>query len=152
MESVRVYELPKCKMVTSQCGMFGEKELEEFNNWFSSLPRPIFPKDFLWYDESRGGFVWYYLYDEGLEVPESFQLVDFPGGLYAVCSGVDGQDNADVMQAVKEFIQVNEGFTEDFKRQHLGNIITSPAATQIMGYTQMDYYIPIKKKEEHHAF
>ena len=39
------------------------------------------------------------------------------------------------------------GFERDNSRFELGNIITSPLANEIMGYNQMDYYMPIKKKD-----
>ncbi len=144
MENVRVYEIPRCKMVSSQCGMFGEGKLERFNEWFSALPRTMFPKDFLWFDKTRGGFVWYYIYEEGMKLPPEFSIVDFPGGLYAVASGIDGQDSADVMQAIKAFIAEKGCFEEDASREELGNIPTPPSAAQAMGYNQMDYYTPIK--------
>lgn len=144
MESVRIYEIPKCKMVSSKCGMFGEPALEEFDKWFSSLPRPMFPRDFLWFDESQGGFVWYYMHDDSLEVPDYFDIVDFPGGLYAVACDKDGDDNKEAMEAIKGFIQDNEHFVLDATRVQMGNVITPPAAQEALGYLQMDYYIPIK--------
>jgi len=144
MESVRVLELPKCKMVASQCAMFGEGPLEAFDSWFSTLKREIFPRDFLGFDESRGGFVWYYLYQEGMDVPEDFEIVDFEGGLYAVVTGIDGESDVDAMAAVKEFLQANGNLEEDPSRPALGNVITSPAAKEALGYGQMDYYVPVK--------
>jgi hypothetical protein len=144
MESVRVYEIPPCKMVSSGCGMFGDGVLERFDAWFSSLPRPLTPHDFLWADESRGGLIWYYIYEEGMRVPEEFELVDFPGGLYAVATGIDGRDSSDVMAAIQEFLLTHPCFEEDFSRTYLGNIPTPPIASAMMGYAQMDYYVPIK--------
>lgn len=144
MENVRIYEIPACKMVSSQCGMFGDGKLEKFDNWFSSLPRTMFPKDFLWFDSKREGFVWYYIYNEELSIPEDFELVDFPGGLYAVASGIDGQDSSDVINAIKNFIMEKGCFEEDSSREYLGNIPTPPSAAKAMGYNQMDYYVPIK--------
>ena len=144
MENVRVYEIPRCKMVSSQCGMFGEGKLERFNEWFSGLPRTMFPKDFLWFDKARGGFVWYYIYEEGMKLPPEFSIVDFPGGLYAVASGIDGQDSADVTQAINAFIAEKGCFEQDVSREELGNIPTPPSAAEAMGYNQMDYYTPIK--------
>lgn len=144
MEIVRVYELPACKMVSSQCGMFGDGKLERFEQWFSSLPRTIFPEDYLWMDKDRGGFVWYYRYHDGMNIPVEFDIVDFPGGLYAVASGVDGQDSTDVVRGIKEFIANKACFEEDSSRAWLGNIPTPPSAAQAMGYSQMDYYVPIR--------
>jgi len=136
-------------MVSSQCGMFGEGKLEQFERWFSSLPRAMFPKDFLWFDKDRGGFVWYYFYEEGMKLPPEFSIVDFSGGLYAVASGIDAQDSSDVMQAIKLFIDEKDCFMDDPSREYLGNIPTPPSATEAMGYSQMDYYVPIRtvKKE-----
>lgn len=144
MENVRVYEIPACKMVSSQCGMFGESALEEFDAWFSSLPRNISPNDFLWFDEKQGGFVWYYIYHEGLEVPDAFNIVDFPGGLYAVACDKDGEGNENAIGAIMKFIEANEHFALDPERTQLGNVITPPSAQEAMGYSQMDYYVPIK--------
>lgn len=144
MENVRIYEIPKCKMVASKCGMFGDPALVEFDDWFSSLPRTMFPQDFLGFDEKQGGFVWYYIYREGLEVPETFDIVDFPGGLYAVACDKDGAGNEEVMGAIMKFIEANEHFAPDTSRTQLGNVITPPAAQEAMGYSQMDYYVPIK--------
>jgi len=146
MENVRIYEIPKCKMVSSLCGMFGEGKLEKFDEWFSSLPRTMFPKDFLFFDEEKGGLVWYYMYDEFLQIPEEFEIIDFPGGLYAVATEIDGKDSAGVIDEIKNFIKNSNCFTEDKSRYYLGNIPTPPAAEKALGYNQMDYYVPIKIK------
>ena len=144
MECVRIYEIPMCKMASSQCGMFGDGKLERFNEWFSSLPRTMFPRDFLSYDNERGGFIWYYMYSEGSKIPDDFDIIDFPGGLYAVASDIDGQDNSNIISTIKKFIEEKDCFEEDTSRVYLGNIPTPPSAGKAMGYNQMDYYVPIK--------
>lgn len=146
MELARIYEIPKCKMVVSQCGMFGDGKLEKFSEWFSSLPRAMFPRDFLGYDNDQGGFIWYYMYSEEMIVPEDFNIIDFPGGLYAAATDIDGEDNREVIDTIKNFIKEKGFFEEDISRGYLGNIPTPPSAGEAMGYNQMDYYIPIKIK------
>lgn len=146
MEKVRIYEMPACKMVSSQCGMFGDGKLEKFNEWFSSLPRTMFPKDFMFYDHQQEGFIWYYIYSEGINVPQDFSIIDFPGGLYAVATDVDGQDSSETITTIKSFIEEKGCFEEDAFRIYLGNIPTPPSACKAMGYEQMDYYVPIKIK------
>ena len=47
MQSVRIYEMPNCKMVYSGVGMFGEEKFERFSEWMSSQKQHLFPKDFL---------------------------------------------------------------------------------------------------------
>jgi len=44
MQGVRIYEMPKCKMVSSGIGMFGEEKFERFMEWFSLQERSMFPK------------------------------------------------------------------------------------------------------------
>lgn len=36
MQSVRIYEMPACKMVSSGTGMFGEGKFNLFDEWLSS--------------------------------------------------------------------------------------------------------------------
>jgi len=124
--------------------LFGDGKLEQFDAWFSALPRTMFPRDFLWYDENQGEFIWYYIYSNDMAIPEAFNIIDFSGGLYAVASGIDGQDSTEVISEIKGFIKEKGCFEEDPTRTYLGNIPTPPSANQAMGYNQMDYYVPIK--------
>ena len=146
MEYVRIYEMPACKMAVSQCGMFGDGKLEVFNEWFNSLPQTMFPRNFLWYDKTQGGLVWYYMCDDITIVPEEFKVIDFPGGLYAVAADEDQKDNTNALNAIHDFIEKKGCFEEDKTREYLGNVITSQSAGEAMGYNQMDYYVPIKIK------
>jgi len=52
VQSVRIYEIPDCRMVSSGVGMFGDDLFEKFDAWMSELPRSIYPKDFLFWDSS----------------------------------------------------------------------------------------------------
>lgn len=144
MQTIRIYEMPDCKMVSSGTGMFGEEKFNRFDEWFSSQKRGIFPKDFLSFDGS--GFHWLYLYEEGLDVPSEFEIIDFPGGLYASATDIDQQTDMEAMNTeVDRFLREN-GFERDETRPQLGNVITPPAAHEAMGYEQMNYYFPIKIK------
>jgi len=149
MQSIRIYEMPDCRMVSSGIGMFGEEKFDQFEAWFTAQPRSIFPKDFLMYDQDASGekgFHWLYLYEENMDVPEIFRVIDFKGGLYAVVTDIDQQtDSAAMRREVDEFLAAN-GFERDPSRAELGNIITPPEAHEIMGYEQMDYYTPIRAK------
>lgn len=150
MENVRVYEMLDCKMVSSGIGMFGEEKFNRFEKWLSSQPRTTFPRDFLFWDgewQVSGGYHWLFIYEENMDVPDEFDIIDFKGGLYAVVTGVDGEDNYEEMEAINHFIETH-GFEVDHSRRALGNVITPPSASKIMGYHQMDYYTPIKEKED----
>ncbi|MDD4689328.1 MAG: hypothetical protein PHE51_06240 [Eubacteriales bacterium] len=79
-----------------------------------------------------------------MAVPERFDIVDFKGGLYAVNTDIDQQTDIEAMdKALYEFLQTN-GFEQDKSRPRMGNIITPPKALEVMGFNQMDYYMPIK--------
>lgn len=148
MQSIRIYEMPDCKMVSSGIGMFGEEQFEQFGEWLSSQPRGIFPKDFLFYDKNgeKEGFHWVYIYENGMNVPDGFEVIDFKGGLYAVATDIDQRTDENAMREEVDKFLCEIGFERDMTRPELGNIITSPFARKIMGYDQMDYYTPIKAK------
>ncbi len=104
----------------------------------------LFPRDFLYW--AGDGFVWLYLYEDGMEVLPEFEILNFQGGLYAVATDIDQKTDRDFMNAeVDKFLDQN-GFERDLSRSELGNIITSPLAQKIMEYEQMDYYTPIKAR------
>lgn len=146
MESIRIYEIPACKMVSSGVGMFGDDNFDRFDAWLASakgLPNAapqVFPRDYL--TGGPGGFEWLYLYEDGMDTA-GFAVVDFPGGLYAVVTGIDGQSNRAEMAALAEFIAAH-GLERDPDRAELGNVITSPAAKAALGYEQMDYFVPVR--------
>lgn len=145
MQSIRIIEFPKCRMVSSGTGMFGQEKFERFGEWFSSLPRSIYPKDFLFFDGD--GFCWLYLYDDSLEVPEDFEIIEFEGGFYAVATDIDQQTDVEDMDRQVDDFLVKSGFVRDGSRFRMGNVITSPHASAVLGYNQMDYYAPIKPIE-----
>jgi AraC family transcriptional regulator len=149
METVRIYEIYDCKMVSSGIGMFGEEKFERFGKWFSSLPKTTFPKNFLFWDGEHGksgGFHWLYQYEQGMDVSDEFKIIDFKGGLYAVLTDIDGKTDMDALNTQRNTFLETHGFEIDKTRPELGNIITPPSAEKILGYNQMDYYTPIKKK------
>lgn len=145
MQSIRIYEMPTCKMVSSGKGMFGEGNFALFEEWFSSQKRNLFPKDFLY--QAEDGLVWLYMFEEGMDVPRELEVIDFQGGLYAVATDVDQKTDTELMKKEMDKFLSENGFERDTSRSELGNIITSPLAQEILGYEQMDYYTPIKAKK-----
>ena len=150
MQPIRIYDMPPCKMVASPVGTFGEPALEVFSAWMEQQPRSLFPRDFLTWDDSdpaHPGFRWYFMYEDGMVLPVGAQIVSFPGGMYAVATGIDQQTDKTAMDAaVAEFLAQN-GLILDASRRELGNIITSPAVQRVLGFEQMDYYYPVRPKE-----
>lgn len=113
-------------MISSGTGMFGEGNFNLFDEWFSSQKRGLFPKDFLFW--AGEGFVWLYLYEDGMNVPNEFEIIDFQGGLYAVATDIDQKTDRELMDTeIDQFLHEN-GLKRDTSRLELGNIITSPLA------------------------
>ncbi|NLM85946.1 MAG: AraC family transcriptional regulator [Clostridiales bacterium] len=146
MEMVRMYEIPACRMVSSGTANWGEGVLEKFDAWFSTQPREAFPRDYLYWNET--GFCWLYRLYEGQKAPEGFEAVDFPGGLYAVVTGIDQQTDMDALNAAVDEFLAKHGMERDPGRQQLGNIITPPQARELLGYSQMDYYAPVRGRDK----
>lgn len=149
MQNVRIYEMPDCKMVSSGITMFGEERMDKFMAWHETQPRSIFPNDFLTFDSDgeKFGMLWMVFYQEGMEVPEEFEIIDFKGGLYAVFTDIDQRTDMDACNIEVDAFLAANNLQRDPSRKDLGNIITSPAAKELLGYEQMDYYAPVKAKE-----
>ena len=150
MQAIRIYDMPPCRMVASQPGMFGEPALDEFNAWMETMPRPMFPKDFITWDDSDPAhpcFRWYYQYEDGMTLPAGADVVDFPGGMYAVATDIDHRtDKAAMDAAVAEFL-AQHGLVLDNTRRELGNIISSPAVSAVLCFEQMDYFYPVRPEK-----
>jgi len=142
MQSVRIIEIPKCKVVSSGIGMFGDDNFTKFDEFISSLPNTMYSKDFLF--EAEGGLHWVYVYEDGMRVPNGLSIIDFAGGLFAVTTDIDQQTNIEAMdKELHEFLNAN-GFEQDKSRPRMGNVITPAQAQEVLGYNQMDYFMPIK--------
>lgn len=149
MQNIRIYDFPKCKMVSSGIGMFGEVKFDRFMAWMSAQPAGLYPKDFLFFDSRDGaeGMHWLYAWDPGMTVPEEFEVIEFWGGLYAAAADIDQQTDMDALNAeVDVFLSANN-LLRDPSRPDLGNVLTSPQTAEILGYEQMDYLTPVLRKE-----
>lgn len=144
MENIRVYNFPACKMASSgNFAPWGDERCRAFEAWFSKLPRTSpFTMDFLREGDAEGSLNWMYLLQEGVEAPPEFKVVDFPGGLYAVVCGMDGNTPAGTWKERDKFLK-KHGYERDPDLPEFGHIIGPPDA---LGYGQMDYWCPIKKK------
>ena len=145
MEHIRLVSFPDCRMVTSGTGFFGDENFTRFEKLLAAESGKYpFPQDFLTGNEH--GMEWLYLYREGMDT-FGMNVIDFSGGLYAVVCGIDAQSNAEEMTAVAEFME-KHGLERDNSRPDLGNIIGNSGTQAVLGYEQMDYWTPVKKKED----
>jgi len=147
-EKVRIYHMPDCKMVSSGDGFFGQDNFSRFNEWFSKQTVfPIYSFDFLREGDKPGTLNWNYIYDERMEVPDAFEIVDFKGGYYAVVTGIDGKDYAAADKIRGEYLQ-NHNLVEDKTRPAFGHILSGyELIKETLGAGQMDYWLPVKRAE-----
>ncbi|HEX2947469.1 MAG TPA: MerR family transcriptional regulator [Clostridia bacterium] len=154
---VRIVELPACKMATSGVSKdpspFDEEGLlMRFDKWWSELDKQrkdkFFPRDFMWYDEEKGGLVWNYALSEGLPYTGEYDVLDFEGGLYAAAVSKDGddEDGQRVHVGIMDWVNESGYFETDIHpgRYTMFHVITSPVAGKAMGYGQLEIYVPIK--------
>ncbi len=145
--SIRIIELPACKMASSR-----GHNLDEFDRWWSALDRQradkFYPRDFMFYDPQAKELVWLYAFEEPLQEPSPYAVIDFPGGLYAAAISRDGDDidGEGVVAEIKEWIQTTQYFELDGTRGHgeLFHVTTSDRAFEKMKYRQLDIYVPIQ--------
>ena len=99
----RIVYLPPFRAASSgldpECDFSPEGRLGKFNAYFSAIrpePRDAFmPRDFLFYDEERGGMVWWYALAEGMDDGGN-EIAEFDGGYYLTYVYRDGDEEANV--------------------------------------------------------
>lgn len=148
---IRIHELPTSTMVSSGIGKLGDAHIQQFDEWVASLPRSFYPKDFLAFQLFRNEdtFFWLYVYEEDLVVPSEFELLTVTGGLYAVISDVDEEQNREIREESLHTFLEGSFFELDEERFELVANITPTQVANALGYRQLDVYYPIKWKQQH---
>jgi hypothetical protein len=150
-QTVRLITIPDCKMVASGVGKmdWSSPNFKAFSEWFSKLT--LYPSlhayDFV-YDCGGGQLQWLYIYDERMDVPPEFEIIDFKGGDYAVIPYIDndGQSYVGMMTARDKFFY-ECGLELDDTRWQLGHILSGymTLSRQLFGAGQMDCWFPVRK-------
>ena len=155
---VRIVELPSCKMVWSgvcpgSATTTTNDLLRKFNEYWPTLDKfrkdRFYARDFMWYDGAAGGMAW------GLAVAVvpsetgGFDVIDFPGGLYAVANYAD-DDAEGTYSNIKKWVEESGCFIPDESRNQLWHSFgcCSAPVSAIMGFSQYDFYFPIMVKGE----
>ncbi len=146
LPDVRVIKLPPVKMACS-----GEAELEVFDRWFSSIDTGHYltPRDFMWFNARTNRFEWLFALTHGMEDTGGFEVISFPGGLYAVASAIDGDEIPKVNALIHKWVDQNEHFevstsaNDPHERYDMGHIFTPKVFKECTGYHMMDLFVPI---------
>jgi len=156
---VRIIELPACKMVCSGvCPSEDCEQMQRFCEWWPAqdeLRRDRFyGRDFLCWDGEAKGFVWCLALTEipkaadGGWDTEGWEVIDFPGGIFAVAN-YNGGAAEPAYQSIKKWVEKSGCFRldEGNGRNVMWSCLNSKAASAAMGYWQYDFHVPIKVKE-----
>ena len=139
--------------VDCACDFSPEGILGKFNVYFSAIqpePRDCFmPRDFLFYDEERGGMVWWWALAEGMD-DGGHARVAFDGGYCLTYVFRDGDDvaNGTLYREALKFIEESDIFELDVRPNHyaMGHIITPAEVIKVQGWSLMEVFIPIRLK------
>ena len=146
---VRIIELPPVRMARS-----GSRSLDEFDRWWTAVAaqdkNSLFPRDFMWFNPQLNKDEWLYALPAGVGDSGGYEVFDFPGGLYAVAACKDeGPDIERIEKLIHEWIARSDVFevapseTGPNARYDMGRVITPRNAKEMMGYHQLDFYVPI---------
>ena len=161
MQNIRIIQIPEMKAVYSGPLSDGEK-FTKFNKWFStyhaSLTNELYPRDFMWYNERIGAQEWFYVLPAGAKDEDcgDFEIVDLPGGLFAVasCMDADFDQAADWLSTREELLkwaaesdkfkayENGEGKQERYPMFH----IVSPGELYAEKISIEDLYLPIERR------
>jgi len=89
-----------------------------FLNWFTEFDKQradmFYPRNFMW-SPPTGGFQWGYAVSEIPKDTGGLDVIDFPGGLYAVAisADADGADHDRVYNGILEWIEKSGCFVLD---------------------------------------
>jgi hypothetical protein len=147
--SVRIIELPAIRMVRSGAG-----DLGAFDAWWSAIAArdgsSLFPRDFMWFNPQLNSFEWLYALPAGWEDTGGYDVFTFPGGLYAVATCRDeGPEIERANQMIHQWVQQSGVFAisspdnDPSTRYDMGHVISPRHAKEMLGYTQMDLFVPI---------
>ena len=100
------------------------------------------------FDEGNGKLNWFNPLSNKIDPHCGFEIVDFPGGLYAVAISIDKDDDDGqrVYNEIKKWIQTNHIFELDERLGHytMFHVITPDDVFNAMGYRQLEIFVPIK--------
>jgi len=150
---VMIVRIPKFRAVTSGLMTFEEIFGGDFGPWqkaHNHLFNPIIfdSPDFLYGKDGKAAWIWA-LKDEVTETDvHPYDIIFYPGGLYAVAVSVDGDgESHDRVRSKTEKWLEGTNFIIDTEREFAGHMIyVDDEIKEGLGYHQLNLYAPIKLK------
>lgn len=149
---IRIVRIAPFRAVTSGLDSF-ERVMGDFNAWQEAHPALIRPMlcgapDFLWGEDGMAEWIW--AVRDGVTDADAapYALRDFEGGLYAVATAVDGDDEStgSVLAAMQAWI-AGSGFESDERpgRRVMYHMLSPEEEIRAaLGYDQTEIFVPLR--------
>lgn len=150
---IMIVRIPKFRAVTSGIMTFEELFGGDFGPWqedHNHFFKPVIfdAPDFLCGKDGNAEWIWA-VKDEVTEADTCpYEIIEYPGGLYAVAVSVDGdgESNDKVRSKTEKWLE-STNFVIDSERELMGHMIyVDDEIKEGLGYHQMNLYTPIKLK------
>lgn len=146
-----IVRIPKFRAVTSGLVSFEELFDGEFEPWqeaHNHLFKPVIfdAADFLCEKDGKVEWIWALRDDVTKGDVSPYDIIEYPGGLYAVAVSVDGdgESNNKVRNKTERWLE-RTSFVIDKERGLMGHMIyVDDEIKEGLGYHQMNLYTPIK--------
>ena len=154
---VRIIQINPFKALSSGLDTI-DNVMGTFQQWQQEhnhlVKKPIYgAPDFLWFEEDMRA-VWIWSVEDWVTQAdvESYEIIEFEGGLYAAAMSVDGDDdiNGRVYEGIKKWLETS-GFELDERPGHrtLCHMVNpTDEIKAALGYHQLDIYVPIKVRRK----
>jgi len=151
---IMIIRIQEFRAVTSGLLTFEGLFSGDFESWqeaHNHLFRPVIfdCPDFLCGKDGKVEWIWA-IKDEVSEADTyPYEIINHPGGLYAVAVSVDGDSESHdkVMKKIEQWLE-NTNFTIDSEREFMGHMIyVDSEIKEGLGYHQMNLYTPIKLRK-----
>lgn len=154
MQNVRIIKIPELKVVSSGA-ISNMEELNKFDSWWSAIDvnNYITPRDFMWYNEKEKYMEWVFAVPDNYKDFDNYNLKDFPGGLYAVTTSKDNEEDCNnAREQIRKWVlesgcfELSEEKNDIAIRYTMNHVITPKIFKEKMGYHLSDNFVPIVVK------
>lgn len=147
-----IVRIPKFRAVTSGA-MSYEDVFGNFQTWqeaHNDFFQPIIfdATDFLC--ESSGSLEWIWRVKENITEADTapYKIIEHTGGLYAAAVSIDGDDESGskVFKKIEKWIEKTNFVIDDSRKTSVHMIYADDEIRKGLGYHQLNFYVPIKLK------
>ncbi|WFR57226.1 transcriptional regulator [Anaerocolumna sp. AGMB13025] len=151
MQDIRIIKMPQLKVVSSGA-ITNIEELEAFDTWWSAIDvsQYITPRDFMWYNEKEKYMEWVFAVPDNYNNFDKYKFVDFPGGLYAVATSKDTEEDSNITkEQIRKWVIESGCFAlstsenDTTIRYAMNHVVTPKIFKTKMGYHLTDNFVPI---------